>query len=91
MKSLIESKLATMIVLALVVVLICATFRYRYEWWMFADIFFAFMTIFTHLMSLTVRKFSPVASKKLDVAALICGVLFIIAFIVEFILWEVEF
>lgn len=91
MNKLLKSKLATVILLALIVLLIVFTFRLRTAWWMFCDIFFLFMMAFSHMMALSVQKISIPSAKKLDSAAMIFGILFVVALIAEFIIWQVIF
>lgn len=50
-------------------------------WWSYISIFFAFMMTFCHLAALYVWKISKAASRKLDVVALVMGVLFVISLI----------
>lgn len=88
MKKILQSKIAALFLLALIVAAIILTFRVRSEWWMFIDLFFAFMMAFNHLMALTLGKFSVKAAKMLDTIALVCGILFVIAIIVLFFLME---
>ena len=81
-----KSKTAAWIAMAIVIVLIAITFKYRTEWWCFTDIFFAFMFVFCHLLALNIVKLSPIASRKLDMASLVFGILAVVSFIVEYIL-----
>lgn len=91
MKKLLKSKIAALCLVAVIVVVICVTFSHRTVWWMFADVFFAFMTAFTHLMALTVERMNVYSYRKLETAATLFGVLFVISFIVEFILGQTLF
>lgn len=88
MNKIINSVAVAIMLVVLVVVMIVISFPFRTEWWSFADIFFVFMMAFTHLMALTLRKMSERASRILDRIAIVCGMLFVIAFIVEFILFQ---
>ena len=72
-------------VMVLVIVIAIIT-RVVSSVWEYSVLFFAFMAIFCHLMSLLLVKMSAAASKKLDVAAMIFGFLAIIDLIVVFIL-----
>lgn len=83
---LLKSKIFAWSAFALIIVLIGITFTMRPTWWSFCDIFFAFMMVFSHLMAVYLNKFNQYVSKKLDVASLVCGILMIIALIVEWIL-----
>lgn len=80
-----KSKIAALAALVLVIVLIGVTFSMRPAWWCFFDIFFAFMMVFCHLLALQLVKMSKAASRKLDTAAMVFGVLTVIALIVEYI------
>lgn len=86
-----KSKAMAWAALALVLIIIIMTFPTRTVWWSLFDVFFAFMMVFCHIMSLYIVKMSPAASRKMDIAALVFGVLMILALIVEFILFQVEF
>lgn len=86
MSQLLKSKIATIIVLLIVVAAIALTFNLRTAWWSFIDIFCAFMMVFCHLFALLLYKMSPHACRKLDFIALVFGILFVISFIVELLL-----
>lgn len=86
-----SSKAAAWVALLLIVVLIAFTFTLRTVWWSFIDIFFAFMMAFSHLVAVNIKRLSPAASRKLELAAAIFGCLFLIAFIGEFIAWQILF
>lgn len=88
MKKILQSSVFSWIALILVIILLCLTFRMRTAWWAFIDIFFAFMMVFLHLMSVYLgRKLSGIG-KQLDVVSFIMGVLMVISFIVEWILFN---
>lgn len=92
MNKLLQSKLFTAAALALCILSIILTFSIRKEqWWMFIDIFFIFMAIFSHLMSLTIVKLNEPASRKLDIVAFRFLILGVIAFIAEWIAFSVLF
>ena len=92
MNKLLKSKMAALLLVAVMVVYIIVTFKSRVDQiWMFADVFFAFMGAFTHLMAVTIEKMNPRASGKLEVAACIFGILFVIAFLVEFFVFQSAF
>lgn len=80
------SKLFTYIMLAITVVAIIFTFKIRTEWWMFIDIFFLFMAVFSHLMAQSIKKLIPASAKTLDKIALILFIVFFIALTTEIIL-----
>lgn len=91
MKGLLKSKAAALAALIIVIIVIVATFQLRAGWWCFFDIFFAFMMVFSHLAALFLGNFSPQAGKILDKTAFVCLVLAIVAFIAEFIAWQLLF
>ena len=77
------------VALAVVVIVIILTFEYRQAWWSFFDLFFAFMMVFCQLAGLYIKRFNPFAGKRLQMIAFIFMVLAVLAFIVEFILYQV--
>ena len=79
-----RTKIAAILLLAMVVAVIVVTFQMRTQWWMFCDLFFAFMAAFCRLMSLTLGKLNPFAGIKLRFAALVFGILFVIAAGIEY-------
>lgn len=91
MKNPLESKIVAWIALAIVVIVIVTTFQFRQAWWSFIDLFFAFMMVFCQLASLYIIRFNKYAAKKLQSIALICMVLMILAFIGEFIAYQVAY
>ena len=70
----------------LIMAVIVMTFSLRTEWWCFADIFFAFMMVFCHLIALYLMKFNSYASRKLDTMAMVFATLAVVSLIVEYIL-----
>lgn len=68
--------------LVLIVVWLVLVLKTPALWWCYIAPFFAFMMVFCHLAALYLNKVSNVASRKLDLIALIMGVLSIIAVIV---------
>lgn len=84
-----KSKLFAWLAFVLVVVIIGLTFRLRPVWWAFSDIFFAFMMVFCHLMAVYIARLNSYASRKLDVCALVFGILTAVALIVEFVLFQI--
>lgn len=89
MKNPLQSTLVAWVALAIVVIVIVTTFSYRQAWWSFIDLFFAFMMVFCQLAGLYIRRFNPYAGKKLQSIAAICMVLTILAFIAEYVLFQV--
>lgn len=59
----------------------------RSAWWSYSDLFFIFMMAFSHLAALYLKRFSASASKTLEQVAMACGVLTVLAFIVEYLLF----
>ncbi len=80
-----RSKLFAWLAFALVIVMIVVTFEVRTAWWQFIDIFFAFMASFINVVAVTVKKINPVVSRMLDKWTAIFCILFILAFIGEWI------
>lgn len=80
-----RSKLFAWLAFALVIVMIVATFAVRTEWWKFIDVFFAFMAAFINLVSVTIKRINPIVSGMLNKWTAIFCILFILAFIGEWI------
>lgn len=89
MKKLLQSKVLAWCAFLLVFIVIIVSYSMRSAWWMFIDIFFAFLATFCHLMAVNFAKISRSASKNLDLAAAVCGLLFVLSFIVEFIFMQI--
>ena len=89
MKNPLQSTFVAWIALAIVVIVIVTTFAYRQAWWSFIDLFFAFMMVFCQLAGLYIRRFNPYAGKTLQSIAAICLVLMVLAFIGEYIAYQV--
>ena len=89
MRNPLQSKLVAWIALAIVVAVIVTTYQYRQAWWSFIDLFFAFMMVFTQLAGLYISRFNPYAGKKLQSFAFVFLVLMILAFIAEYIIYQV--
>lgn len=72
------------------VVYIAVTFRFRKEfgWWAFSDCFALFMTVFTWLMSLVISRMIPHSGQMLSKIALVFGILFVIALVVEYFIYS---
>lgn len=75
--------------LIVVVVIVTISMGYIVSLWDYLSIFFAFMMVFCHLMALNLRRMSLNASKKLDMAAFIFGILTFLAITLIFILYLV--
>lgn len=65
--------------LAIIMLVLCVAMK-PLVWWQYLDVFFAFMMAFLHLLAVNFRKLTAI-SRQLDMAAMVCAVLFIIAFI----------
>ena len=89
MKNPLQSTVVAWIALAIVVGVIVITFQYRQAWWSFIDLFFAFMMVFCQLAGLYIKRFNPYAGKTLQTISAICLVLMIIAFIGEYVAYEI--
>lgn len=90
MKSLLSNKIICWFALFLVTVYIAVCFSWKAQlgWWAFCDGFFIFMSVFTHICALYLKKANPYASQKLDLFAFVAFILFILSFIIEWIVFE---
>ncbi len=88
MKKIFQSKGIAATLLVLIIIALAYTFssRISFGWWTFADIFFAFMCAFIHLVSLFLGPINERVGRKLDTAAVVLFVLFVISLIVEIII-----
>lgn len=75
-------------ILTIAVIAITYDFRRQLGWWAFIDCFALFMMVFTWLMSILIGKMIPHSGKLLANIALIFGVLFVVALIVEFVVYS---
>lgn len=92
MRNLLKSKICAIGALILCIIVIILTFSIRKEqWWMFIDIFFVFMAIFSHLMALTIERLNAKASRKLDTIAFWMLIIGVVAFIGEWIAFNALF
>lgn len=89
MKNPLQSTFVAWIALAIVIIVIVTTFQYRQNWWSFIDLFFAFMMVFCQLAALYIKRFNPYAGKTLQSIAAVCLILMILAFIGEYIAYQV--
>lgn len=87
-----ESKLVAWTAMLLIVVAVVFTICMRYveSIWDYVSIFCAFMMVFSHLMALSLKKMSASASRKLDIASLIFGILTVLSIILIFIFYQVS-
>lgn len=88
MNKALKSTLLAWVALILVVLILCLSFSQRGVWWAYIDIFFAFMMCFIHLMAVYMGKKLPTIGKQLDMAAFVCGCLALLAYIIEFFLFQ---
>lgn len=89
MKNPLQSTLVAWIAMIIVVIVIITTFQYRQAWWSFIDLFFAFMMVFCQLIGLYISRFNPYAGKKLRLFAAIFMILMVLAFIGEYVAYQV--
>lgn len=89
MKNPLQSVFLAWIALAIVVLVIVITFQYRQAWWSFIDLFFAFMMVFCQLAGLYIGRFNKFAGRRLQTIAAVCLGLMILAFIGEYIAYQV--
>ena len=82
--------LLALFALIISIVYIVVTFRFRKElgWWAFMDCFALFMSVFTWLMSLIISQMIPHSGKVLAKMALLFGILFVIALVVEYFIYS---
>lgn len=88
MSKLLKSRITSWCAMILTVALIVLAFVAHSPWWGFIAIFFLFIAVFMHLMSLYLGKISAAIGRKLDFCALICIILAVIGFIVEYIFFN---
>ena len=91
MNRLIQSKATAWGAFLLIVIMLVLTFSLRSVWWAFFNVFFLFMMVFCHLVAIYLKRYSPLASGKLDAAAFVFGILGILSLIGEYIAWQVVF
>ena len=75
------------------IVYIAVTFRFRRElgWWAYSDCFVLFMAVFTWMMSVVISRMIPHSGKILMYISLIFCILFVIALVVEYIVYSVAY
>jgi len=83
---LLKSKAVAWCAMLLVIVVIVLTFPARSEWWLFFDIFFAFMMVFCHLAALYLEKLVGHVARKLETCVFVFAVLTVLSLIVELLL-----
>lgn len=89
MKGIIQSKATAWGAFVLILVMLVITFGMRTVWWSYIDIFFFFMMVFSHLVAVYVKKYNRQSYSTLEMAALIFGILGVLALIGEYIAWQV--
>ena len=85
-----QKLLLALLALIVSIAYIAVTFRFRKElgWWAFSDCFALFMSVFTWLMSLVISRMIPHSGKVLAKMALLFGILFVIALVVEYFVYS---
>lgn len=83
---LIESKAVAWCAMVLVVAMVVLTMFLRVPWYAMIAEFFCFLAVFSHLASLYLCRMSAAAAVKLEKSALVCIIIAVIAFIVEYFL-----
>lgn len=81
-----SSALAGLLLIAAVTIIMMV---YHIVWWAFIPVFFMFMEAFCELASVYLKKFSPIASEKLQTCAFVFGVLTVLGIIGVFIAWQI--
>lgn len=85
MKKFLQSKVTAWAAFILVLIFLVCSFKSRIEWWMFIDVFFLFMAAFVNLVVCYIRNINSPVARMLNNWSLIFGLLFILAFIGEWI------
>ena len=83
MNNIIKTKWVSWLLLVIVVTWLVSKFFVQTPWWSYISVFFAFMFAFCHLAALYLDKVNKAASRRLDLIALVLGLLFVVAVIVE--------
>lgn len=91
MSKLLKSKVLAWCAFTLIILVFALTFRMREVWWAFFDIFFAFMMAFCHLAATYIGSLLPPAGRKLDIFAVVFGILAVAALIGENIAYDIIF
>lgn len=89
MGSVLSSKSIAWFAFLLIIIVLIFTFSIRPSWWAFIDIFFGFMMVFCHIVAVYSRGKMPAVGRQMDTIAAYCGILAVLAFIGEFIAWQV--
>lgn len=91
--SLRESKSLAWIAMLLMVIVVMMSIilGLTTAWWELGALFLAFMAVFCHLAAVLLVKMSKTASNKLDIGAVVFGILAVLAFIAIFVVNFVDF
>ncbi len=84
-----RSKIAAVTGLFLLMAVMVFTMVLHAPWWAYIYLFFLFMSEFSHLCALITERMNPAASRKLERVAVVCGVIGIVAVVVEAVLLAV--
>ncbi len=85
MKRFFQSKGAAWAAFILVLIYLVATFKMRIAWWFYIDVFCIFMAAFLNLLVVYLRNINRFVAQKLNTWAFVFGLLFLFAFIGEWI------
>lgn len=88
MVRLLESKVTAWVAMVLVVAMVVISVLLHTPWYGLIAEFFLFLGIFSHLSSLYLRRMSATAGRKLETSAMVCMVLGVIGFIVEYFMFQ---
>lgn len=91
MANFVKSKSLAWCALILTVALIVLAFIAHTPWWGFIAIFFLFVGIFAHIASLYLSKINQIIGNKLENCALVLITLALVAFIVEYFIFNFNF
>ena len=85
MKQALKSKVTAWAAFILVIIYLVCTFRMRMEWWAFIVVFCVFMAAFLNLSVSYLRTINRIIASKLNTWAIIFCILFVVAFVGEWI------
>lgn len=91
MGQIIKSKAIAWSAMVLTILLIVLAFISHSPWWGFIAIFFLFLGVFAHIVSLYFYNFNRTVGRKLDVCAFVCIILAVLGFIAEYVIFNVKF
>lgn len=84
-----NSKGAAWCAFFIIIIALIFTFSVRTVWWSFFDIFFAYMATFFHLIAIYAKPRLYAIGRQMELVAAVFFILAIIAFIIEFIFWQI--